>query len=216
MKLLVLGASGGCGKWICKLAVKRGHQVRALVRPTTHCDLPTEVEIIHGNVLDKTLLKTALANRDGVLSALGIKRKTPKNPWSQLVSPPDLTTRVSKHLVELMSSLKIQRIIAISAAGVGESIYQVNPIIRWMIKHSKMAASYSDLEGMESVFKKSSLEWIAVRPTTLTNGAPTWQVREIDHYGLLNRVSRGDVASWILDAIESSIPISQHTPMITS
>jgi len=215
MKLLVLGASGGCGKWICKLAAKRGHRVRVLVRPGTQFDPASNIEVVRGNVLEKATLETVLKNQDGVLSALGIKRKSPNNPWSPIVSPPDLTTQVAECLVELMPKMGIPRVVTISAAGVGESITQVNSIIRWMIKHSNMAASYQDLEGMERVFKKSHLEWAAVRPTTLTDGKPTRKVREIDHYGLLNRISRGDVASWMLNTIESSIPVSERTPIIS-
>ncbi|MEZ5397930.1 MAG: NAD(P)H-binding protein [Bryobacterales bacterium] len=35
MKLLVLGASGGVGREVVRLAVARGHAVTAVVRPTT-------------------------------------------------------------------------------------------------------------------------------------------------------------------------------------
>jgi len=38
MKLLILGASGGCGKWLVQLAHERGHLVRVIVRPTTLTD----------------------------------------------------------------------------------------------------------------------------------------------------------------------------------
>lgn len=216
MKLLVLGASGGCGRWLCKLAVERGHQVRALIRPAARVDFPSEVEVVVGNVLDKATLESALKNRDGVLSALGIKRKSPMNPWSPIVSPSDLTTQVAASLVELMPKMEVQRVVAISAAGVGDSIHRVNPIIEWMIKHSNMALSYQDLEGMEGIFKVSSLAWMAVRPTTLTNGKPTGQVKEVDYYGLIHRISRGDVAHWMLDAMESSRPTVLGTPMISS
>ena len=35
MRILVLGASGGCGRWVTLLAVGGGHVVTALVRPGT-------------------------------------------------------------------------------------------------------------------------------------------------------------------------------------
>ena len=216
MKLLVLGASGGCGSWICKLASERGHHVRALVRPSTRYDPPAGVEVIEGNVLDKSTLKAALQGREGVLSALGIQRKSPLNPWSAIESPHDLTASVAKDLIKWMPEEGIRRIVAISAAGVGDSISNVNPMIRWMIRHSNMAVSYKDLAEMEQVFRESGLNWAAVRPTTLTDGEPTFQVREVDRYGLLSRIPRGDVANRMLDLIESVEPISNRTPMIAS
>ena len=99
MNLLVLGASGGCGRWICRLAAERGHHVRALVRPETAFDPPAGVDVVLGEVLEPGTLGAALVGRDAVLSALGIVRRWPLNPWSALASPPDLTARVARDLV---------------------------------------------------------------------------------------------------------------------
>ena len=206
MKLLVLGASGGCGRWLCRLATERAHEVRAVVRPTTMFDPPEEIEVIRGNVLDAGVLEQALEGRDAVLSALGIKRTSPWNPWSALASPPDLTTRVAAHLAEAMPAHGVDRVVAISAGGVGDSFRKTHPIIRWMIGHSNMAASYRDLEGMEATLARSGLDWLAVRPTTLTGGPPSRPVRVVERYGLFNRITRGSVAAWMLDAVESDTP----------
>lgn len=216
MNLLILGASGGCGKWLIRLAQERGHHVRALVRPATPFDLPAGVEVIRGDVLDRDTLDDAVEGRDAILSALGIKRKNPLNPWSPLASPPDLTTRVAEHLVALLPRHGIRRLIAVSAGGVGESIAQVNPLLRWMIGHSNMAASYADLATMETVLAQSELHWTAMRPTTLTPGPPTGDAQVVDQYGLLTRISRGDVAAWMLDALEEAVPSAGRTPMIAS
>lgn len=173
MKLLILGASGGCGKWTVKLAAERGHSVRVIVRPGTLFEPSREVEVISGSVLDESVLKKGVDGCDAVISALGIKRKSALNPWSDLLSPENLTTRVAKMLVKLMPQNKIDRFIGISAAGVRESIHSVNPIIRWMILNSNMKAQYDDLAKMESIFEKTSIDWLIVRPVTLRDGAPT-------------------------------------------
>lgn len=75
MKLLVLGASGGCGRWIVNLARQRGHSVRVVVRTETAFEDTDDIEIIYGSVLREEILKEGLKNCDAVLSALGIKRK---------------------------------------------------------------------------------------------------------------------------------------------
>lgn len=215
MKLLILGASGGCGSWICKLALERGHRVRALVRPSTPFKAPSGAEVLQGQVLDKATLEEAATGCDAVISALGIKRRS-RNPWSPLISPEDLTTQVSQHLVDLLPGLGVHRVLSISAAGVGDSINQVNPIIRWMIHNSTLKASYKDLESMERVFRSSNLDWLAIRPTTLTGGKPLGNARVTDYYGLMNRIRRADVAAWMLDALE--LPRDKNkdrTPMIT-
>ena len=48
--------------------------------------------------------------------------------------------------------------------------------------------------------------------------APRWpstgKAHLFDHYGLLTRISRGDVAAWMLNAIEQPTPFTRRTPMI--
>ena len=216
MNLLLLGASGGCGRWLCRLASERAHHVRAVVRPSTPFDPPEGVEVIRDHVLGSGVLERALEGRDAVLSALGIKRESPLNPWSALASPPDLTTRVAERLAEAMPASGVNRVVVISAGGVGDSLPRTHPLIRWMIAHSNMAASYRDLAGMEAALVQSGLDWLAVRPTTLTGGPPSGAARVVDRYGLLSRISRGSVAAWMLTAIESPAPFRDRTPLIAS
>lgn len=216
MKLLVLGASGGCGQWIVKLASERGHQVRVVVREETHFDPPEDVQTFRGSVLDPKVLLDAIDGCDAVVSALGIKRKNPMNPWSSVTSPEELTTEVAKMLISLMPICRIDRFVGISAAGVRESIHNVHPIIRWMILNTNMNASYKDLAGMEVTFQKTSLDWLAVRPVTLKNGAPAGRAKLTDYYGLTKSIARGEVAKWMLDKVEQPVPFSNRTPMIES
>jgi uncharacterized protein YbjT (DUF2867 family) len=214
LNLLVLGASGGCGQWLVRLARERGYYVRALVRSTTPFNPPAGTEVVRGEVLEQGVLDRALEGCDAVLSAVGIKRKAPWNPWSGLASPPDLTTQVAKRLTEAMPKHYVHRVVVISGAGVGESVRHVHPLIRWTIGHSNMAASYEDLAEMEAWLARSGLDWMAVRPTTLTAGPPTGLVQAVDHYGLLTHISRGDVAAWMLAAFECPEPFAERTPMI--
>lgn len=214
MNLLVLGASGGCGQWLVRLARERGHHVRALVRPATPFNPPAGIEVIRGEVLDEGVLDRALEGCEAVLSALGIKRKTPWNPWSALASPPDLATQAARLLAEAMPGHEVRRVVAISAGGVGESVRGLHPLLRWLIANSNVAASYRDLAGMEAVFADSGLDWLAVRPTTLRAGPPTGSVQVVQHFGLLSRISRGDVAAWMLAAAERPEPFTERTPML--
>ena len=167
-----------------------------------------------GDARNARVLDHALSGCDAVLSALGIKRKTAWNPWSALASPRNLTTQVTQHLVAAMLRHEVPRIIAISAAGVGDSLAEVHPLIQLMIKYSNMAASYADLEGMENTLAASSLDWMAVRPTTLRDGPPTGNAHLFDHYGLFTHITRGDVAEWMLNAVEQPTPFTRRTPMI--
>lgn len=216
MNLLVLGASGGCGQWVVRLAKERGHSVTALVRPDALMPNITGVKIIRGDVFQDGIIDRALSGKEAVISCLGIKRRSAMNPWSKIVSPPDLTTRTAKILVDIMKRHNAHRVIAISAAGVAESAERMNWLIRFMIARSNIRVAYDDLTGMENIFAESGLDWLAVRPVTLIHGKPTGRARPVEHYGLTSTISRGEVARWMLEAVEQPQPYAEHTVMIAS
>ena len=56
--VLVLGASGACGRWVVGLAKERGHHVTAFVRSTASFDAPEGVRVVEGSVLVRIPLKS--------------------------------------------------------------------------------------------------------------------------------------------------------------
>src|SRR5499426_1099921 len=117
MKLIVLGASGGCGRWLGQLAAERGHQVTALVRPNTTFVAPAGVSVLRGEVLDPNAIEAAVAGQDIVFSCLGLRRAGP-SPWARLLSPPDLMAEVARILIAAIRQRGIQRLVVVSAGGV--------------------------------------------------------------------------------------------------
>jgi uncharacterized protein YbjT (DUF2867 family) len=80
MHLLVLGASGGCGQWLVRLARERGHHVRALVRPATPFNPPAGVEVLRGDVLEEGVLERALEGCSAPSASGGRRHGTPGLP----------------------------------------------------------------------------------------------------------------------------------------
>src|ERR1044071_9504218 len=101
MKLLILGASGGVGNWLTRLAVQAGHEVTAMVRPGSPFEPPAGVRVIRGEALDGHALATALEGQSAVASCLGLRRAS-KLPWAPLESPPHLTADVAQLLLTAM------------------------------------------------------------------------------------------------------------------
>ncbi len=89
MKVLVLGASGGVGTHLVRLACDQGHSVTALARRADRID--SRARILIEDVLRPGCFDEHVRGHDVVLSALGIKRTNPANPWSALASPPDFS-----------------------------------------------------------------------------------------------------------------------------
>jgi uncharacterized protein YbjT (DUF2867 family) len=214
MRLLVLGASGGCGRWVTRLAAADGHAATALVRPETAFDPPAGVEVRRGSVLYAGDLEAALAGQDAVISCIGAQRINPKNPWSPLRPPLHIAEQSAKVLVEALSRTPIRRVAAISAAGVGDSLSATNWLMRWLLRSSTIGAMYADLEAMEAVYRGSGLDWTALRPVTLTDKPPSSRAKVIERFGMASTIGRADVAAWLIRAVVAPAPGDQRTPMI--
>lgn len=213
MKLLILGASGATGRWLVTLAAQAGHDVTALVRPSTAFDVPAGVRVIRGDVLDPAIIATAVENKDAVASCLGIRRAS-KFPWAPILSPPDFTARVASALIPAMSHAGVRRVVAISAGGVAESITQLTTPVRWMVGAGTIGVAYRDLAEMERLLSASLLDWLAVRPVTLMDGPPTGRVGKVEKYGLFSIVRRADVAAWMLGALARPTPYVEQTVLL--
>ncbi|MCC7053060.1 MAG: NAD(P)H-binding protein [Gemmatimonadaceae bacterium] len=203
MRLLILGASGGCGQWLTRIAVARGHEVTALVRGTARTSQALAgATIVRGDVLDPACLPSVLRRQDVVLSALGMRRAS-RNPWSALLSPPDFTARAVRGLIPAMEHAGVTRLVAISAAGVGDSDSQLTWPVRRLLSLGNVGVAYRDLAVMESELAASRLDWLVVRPVALVDGEVTGTASAVTRFGLASTIRRADVAQWMVEAAES-------------
>ena len=155
MKMLVLGASGGVGKHLVRLACDQGHIVTALVRRADGID--SRARILIDDVLRPGCFDEHVRGHEIVLSALGIKRTNPANPWSVLASPPDFSSRTAAMLASAMRQQDLARVIALSAAGVADSAARMNLLMKFFVAKSNVGIGYRDLAAMERAFADSGL-----------------------------------------------------------
>ncbi len=212
MKILVLGGSGGVGQHVLRLARDAGHQVTAIVRQPLQDAAGINVVV---DDVNRDGAFAVVAGHDVVLSSLGLKRKSPTNPWSALVSPPDFNSSTACALIAAMKTAGVARVVAVSAAGVGDSAPRMNAVMRFMVAKSNIGVAYRDLDVMEQLFAASGLDWCCPRPTRLTDGPLTNNVAVIDSFPMTGAISRADVAGWML-GIASAPSTSARTPTITA
>lgn len=215
MRILVLGASGGCGRWLTRFACEGGHHVTALVRHGTPFESLKAVAVKRGSVLDEIELTDAMDGQDVVISCVGPQRVEPRNPWSPLRQPPHVGERSVRMIIEVMHNLEIRRLVAISAAGVGNSLERTNRVMKWLMARSAIGEMYDDLNAMEGVLRDSRLEWVALRPVTLVNAKPSGRAKVVAAFRTHSVIGRADVAKWLLRVAVSKTPPVQRTPMIS-
>lgn|GEM_PF-319520 len=212
MKLVILGASGGCGRHLVEQAVGRRHEVTAVARASSSLDAPTGARTLRGDLTSVAFLRDAVRGQDAVLSALGL-RLPGIAPWQRPVDP-DFLDRSTAALLEAMGAEGIRRLVAISAGGVGDSHDAVPAAFRAFIAVSALRSVYPALDRMERALLASALDVCICRPTGLTDEPATG--RAVVARAIVGRgaIPRADVAAWMLDEVARPA-FAAKTPMIT-
>jgi putative NADH-flavin reductase len=215
VRLVVIGASGGVGRWVTNLASSEGDTVTAVVRPSSEFTAAPGVRVVRGDLTDPAFLEATIAGHDAVVSCVGIRRAG-MSPFAKLLSPPDLTTRLASSLARVLDVQDVRRLIVVSAGGVGDSFARLTWPVQQLVSTGNVAVAYQDLAGMEARLAQSSLDWLAVRPVTLVNGAPLGRARPVTRYALTSIVRRADVAAWMLAAARRHDSFIEHTVLLGS
>ena len=205
MRILLLGASGLTGREVLGKALEEGHMVRAAVRNPLKIDINHKnLEVIKADILNEEDIKKLCNGQDAVISTLGMRRKS-QLPWSKLTCEPDMLSRNMTYLVSSMIEFKVNRLILLSAAGVGDSVRAVPFWFRWLVEHSTLKLPYLDHERQEKITEKSGLNYTIVRPTGLVNGKNNKAIKvytdQNTKVGLI--ITRQNVARFVLSCLQN-------------
>ncbi len=214
MTIAVFGATGKTGRCAVAEGVHRGHRVIAMVRAASAggAAFGPGVEVRVCDVYEG--LGDQIAGCDAVLSCIGIRRRNPLNPWSPLRSPRDTARRCTANIAHAMAAAGISRFACVSAAGAGESRARAAWPVRVLIARSNLGPAYADLASMEQFLSESRLDWLAVRPTTLTSGRRVGS-RVVDRYAVTSRIPRASVAAALVDFADGAWNGPSGTVMIS-
>lgn len=214
MKIVVLGASGGCGRHLVEQGLQQGHQIVAVMRSSSKNTLVAHasLSIKIGDFYDVDFLHDAMQGADVVCSALGLRLKGIA-PW-HTPEIPDFLSRTTPVIIEAMKRANVRRIVAISSGGVGDSMSMMPSFFKVFIKLSALQHAFKELGAMEQALLQSSLDVCICRPTGLTDEPATGRVQVATRLVGRASIPRADVAAWMLDALRLS-PFPQRTPVIT-
>ncbi|WP_105974299.1 NAD(P)-dependent oxidoreductase [Streptomyces geranii] len=210
MKFLLLGATGTTGALFVDRAVAAGHEVVAFVRTPSKITPVDRLTVVKGNVRDARALTEAMRGTDAVVSTLGLGKA--KNPDDLIAD----TTRV---LVRAAEDSGTKRVLIMSAFGVGDSLAKASAFARLLYK-SGGKATFADKAAGERILTASGLDWTLAYPVLLTNKPATGDAHAVDLTALdrlpgLPRISRADVAAFLLDAAVTGA-WSRRTAVLTS
>jgi putative NADH-flavin reductase len=197
MKIIVFGASGKTGLEVCKLASSRGTDVIGFdLHKNEQLNDLNNFKFIKGSVLNAEEVERAVRGADVVVSELGVK----------IGSKLPVLSVGNINIISAMQKHKIKRLITQSAYGALDS-YKKLPFYYKIIHKLLLGPMSKDKNIMEREVMKSDLDWTIIRPVRLTSGSAKGKFRTGDvnlHLGLNPRVSRSDVAAFIIDELQNN------------
>lgn len=209
MKLAVFGGSGRAGRQLVTQALVRGHEVTALARDAQRLAQFGEwIEVIEGDVQDAAAVARVVAGADAVISVLG-----------PTVNRPDYqVSRGMAHILAAMKEHGVQRLVVSVGAGVRDAQDEPKLLDRF-IKGLVMLLSrhvYEDMRRTAELVRASDLDWSIVRVPMLTDAAGSRNV-SVGYVGKGTgpRLSRADMAAFMLDQVESGQYVRQ-APVISN
>jgi putative NADH-flavin reductase len=117
------------------------------------------------------------------------------------------TTIVSdgtRNIVRAMERAGIKRFVCESSLGVGDSKWRMGMVHNLIGIPLMLRNVFADKEAQEQIIENSTLEWVIVRPTALTNGAQRNVYRagpDVGNWFVPSRISRADVAAFMLEQL---------------
>jgi len=190
----VLGATGATGRHVVDAALRRGHEVTALVRrPGSFSPAERLSEVVWTDLSDEATLASALTGANAVISTLGGAAKGPTTVCADGI----------RSAVTAMDQAGVSRLVVVSAHGVAEtrdrSLYS-------RAVWAGVANRMRDKETMESLITASNLDWTIVRPPALkdTPAIGRYRVATDLPIHLWTSIGRADLAGFLVREAEKS------------
>jgi putative NADH-flavin reductase len=216
MKLVIFGATGFSGKAIVKEALARNHQVTILVRNRTAVVVQDKnLTIVEGNVLDRNTVNAILQGQEAVIQCLGVGGKRGRGDGK----PTTFVSDANQIIMEEMEKQGVQRLIAMSNIGAGNSLSFTpwlfrNIVLPYFMHWLQMIVD--DKNRMEPMIMKSNLDWTIVRCAGLVDKPAKGKVTAtLDGKGLKFTITLGDMANFMLNQLADTI-YSKQAPCISN
>ena len=202
MNLVVLGATGGTGRLVVEQALAAGDSVTALVRSPQKLTIRhSNLRVVAGRATDTGDVARAFIGADAVISTLG--------------GSGSVIADSTRAIVEAAPKTGVRRVVALSSFFVERD--RLGPISR-LLTGVMMGSVIRDKSAGEQLLRQSDLDWTIIYSSPLTDGPASGFVQvvpEATKRRITDRISRADVAAWLLRAATGP-QLSRRSVGITS
>ena len=196
MQITIFGATGKTGIELVNQALEKGHAVTAYVRDPARLAVEDErLTIIEGDIFDPASVARAVQGQDAVICTLGAGSDLSKT---------SVRTDGTVNIINGMKKNNVERLIVISAMGVGDS-WDTLSLVNKIIFATLLKSSREDHEAQEAAVIDSGVDWTIIRPSGLTDTprTGTYEVGE-KISATTSKIARADVADLVLRELEQN------------
>jgi len=201
--LTVFGATGRTGRKVIEQALTRGYRVRVLCRtPGAFVVSHPDLEILAGSLADPQAVERSLTGSHAVVIVFG-----PRPPYQEIFCADATST-----ILNAMRQCGVRRVVCVTGAMIGEGVrrsWAFERLTRYFRRRAPALAA--DRAEQEQLVKTSGLDWTLVKPPRLAEsaGVGRYSAGPQVRVGLLSRISREDLARFILDELNSAENLGQ-------
>ena len=213
MKVTLFGATGSLGQECLKQCLEAGHTLTVLVRSPEKLPiaLRDRITVIKGDGLVADDVARALpSGTDAIMFAVGVDEKT---------SPPDLCTDITRHILALMRSEQIPRLVW---CGGGSTIREDDVVtfgarfVGWFSETFLKHRHSDKVHQLQLLDANTDLCWVGVRPLQMKSGPKKGSYRlGYNAFSALSTISFADCAHAMVNMLDDDnwvgrVPIIQY------
>lgn len=203
--IALFGATGRTGSWIGVRALRRGFAVNALRRPSSFDPLSAKpINMLEGDVQNADHAGRVIQGTCAVLVTLG-----QRPPYGDV-----FCEGATAAILEAMRRHGVMRIIAVTGAMIGEQDQGQTRSMKFLARvfWDQQRAAAADRAAQERLLMESDRDWTVVKPPRLSPGLRRPRIKNATRMriGLLSRISRENLADFMLDQIDSTEYIRQR------
>ncbi|EAC6233256.1 TPA_asm: oxidoreductase [Listeria monocytogenes] len=196
MNITIFGANGGIGKFVTKLAIDKGHNVTAVLRPNSKMIEKMRMDVIYAELHQQDQINKAIENADVIINAIG-----PSLDMSRKLKGTPIADGL-QNLISAMNKQNRKRLIIIGTPTLTskEDKNHITTILPKVMAKILYPNAYREMKKMEKIIYVSNIDWTVVRfinPNLKTNGNGYDYVFG-DKNGKLS-ISRYNIANFIVE-----------------
>jgi putative NADH-flavin reductase len=212
MKVAIFGSTGGTGRIMVGKALERGWDVTAAARsPSALAWRHERLRVAEADVMRPETLEAAVVGQDAVITSVSVGSGLKEGR-----KPTTLFSEGTRNVIAAMKKKQgVGRLVCLSSSAV-EPDPALGVFFGKIMRPLLFKEMYEDMSRMEREVRQSGLDWVIVRPSTLTDEpAEGKYILGIDRIPKGWRIAREDVAEFALDQLDDDRYLGRSIAMTT-